>query len=153
MAQLHFSMVINAPREKVWEVMLGEETYREWTEVFNPEGGSHYEGSWDEGEEIRFIGPDEQGRQRGMYSRIAKNKPYEFISIEHLGEIEDGKEVPSPTFAGAHENYTFTDKHGATLLEVDLESNMPDEYAKMFQDMWPQALAKLKQLAEKPPAA
>ncbi|MDQ5893468.1 MAG: hypothetical protein QG640_480, partial [Patescibacteria group bacterium] len=31
MQKIHFSIQINAPKEKVWDTMLGEATYREWT--------------------------------------------------------------------------------------------------------------------------
>jgi uncharacterized protein YndB with AHSA1/START domain len=47
MEKLHFSIVIKAQREKVWEKILGEETYPLWTDVFMP--GSHFEGDWKEG--------------------------------------------------------------------------------------------------------
>lgn len=39
----HFSIAINAPVSKVRDTMLGKDTYRQWTEVFNP-AGSRYEG-------------------------------------------------------------------------------------------------------------
>ncbi|MEX2593834.1 MAG: hypothetical protein WD426_13755 [Anditalea sp.] len=37
--KLHFSKRINAPKEKVWDTMLKDETYREWTSAFTE--GSH----------------------------------------------------------------------------------------------------------------
>ncbi len=130
--------------------MLGDQTYRQWTNIFNPEGGSYFEGSWDKGANIRFIGPTKDGKLSGMYARIAESRPPEFVSIEHLGEIQDGKEVPSPQMAGAHENYTLTEKDGVTKVDVDLEaaSDMADEYAEMSEQMWPKALSKLKEIAE-----
>ena len=36
MEKLYFSIVIKAPKEKVWEVMLGKDTYSDWTEIFSP---------------------------------------------------------------------------------------------------------------------
>ncbi len=45
-----------------------------------------------------------------------------------------------------YENYTLTDVDGKTQLEVDLDSE--EEYADMFDEMWPKALEKLKELAE-----
>ena len=86
----------------------------------------------------------------GMVSRIKENKPYEYISIEHLGIIQNGKEDTTSdevkNWAGALENYTFKDRDGKTELLVDMDSN--DEYSEMFKDMWPRALQKLKELAE-----
>jgi uncharacterized protein YndB with AHSA1/START domain len=152
MANLQFNIHINAPKQKVWETMLGDKTYREWTSVFQP--GSHYEGSWEKGDSIRFVALGEDGKLGGMTSKIAENKPYEFISIEHLGVVTDGKDdFEGPyayEFAGAHENYTFTEDGDGTSLTVDLEGqNLSKEMADMFTEMWPTALEKLKQIAER----
>jgi len=46
MQKLHFSIVINAPKEKVWHAMLDDKQYREWTGAFNP--GSYSEDEYAE---------------------------------------------------------------------------------------------------------
>lgn len=150
MKKLHFSMMINAPKDKVWHAMLDDQPYREWTNAFNE--GSHYKGSWEKGSKILFLGPDPNtGEEGGMVSRIAENKPYEFISIEHLGIVQNGVEDTTSEaarkWAPAFENYTFKDKDGATEVLVDIE--VEDEYVQMFSEMWPKGLWKLKELAEK----
>lgn len=38
--KLHFTITINAPKEKVWDTMLQDTTFREWTAPFNPNGSS-----------------------------------------------------------------------------------------------------------------
>jgi hypothetical protein len=149
MKKLHFSIVINAPKEKVWHTMLDDKSYREWTKAFN-EGG-YYKGSWEKGSKILFLGPDPKtGKEGGMVSRIAENKPYEFISIEHLGIIQDGVEDTTSDeakkWAPAYENYTFTEKDGKTEVSVDMD--LTDEYGDMFNDMWPDGLKRLKTIAE-----
>lgn len=149
MQTLRFTTTINAPQEKVWKTMLEDATYRQWTSAFAE--GSYVEGSWEKGSEIRFLGPDpETGELGGMYARIHDNRPYEFVSIQHLGVIQNGQvdttsdEVKK--WAPAFENYTFTDKNGATELLVETDTN--EAYAEMFQDLWPKALQKLRELAE-----
>src|SRR5687768_13856991 len=146
MQKLHFSVVVNAPKEKVWHAMLDAESYREWTRAFN-EGG-YYQGSWEKGSKILFLGPDpETGKEGGMVSRIADNKPYEFLSIEHLGIVQNGVEDTTSEaarkWAPAYENYTFKGKDGATEVLVDVD--MEDEHAEMFKNMWPAALERLKE--------
>lgn len=42
MKTLNYSINIKASKEKVWDIMLSDKTYREWTKVFNPT--SHFEG-------------------------------------------------------------------------------------------------------------
>lgn len=149
MEKSNFSIVINAPKEKVWKTMLGDSTYREWTTPFNE--GSYYKGDWSEGSKIFFLGPNpETGKEGGMVSRIAKNKLYQFISIEHLGIINDGIEDTTSEevkkWTPAFENYTFKEKNGTT--EVIVEMDIHDEYKEMFEGMWSKALQKLKELAE-----
>lgn len=149
MQKLHFSITINAPKEKVWNTMLEDQTYREWTTAFNP--GSYYKGDWSKGSKMLFLGPNpENGEEGGMVSRIAENKPYEFISIEHLGIVKNGIEdttsEEAKKWTPAFENYTFEEVNGTTRLLVDTDSE--ESYAEMFNNMWPEALQKLKNLAE-----
>jgi hypothetical protein len=150
MNKLRFSAVINAPKPKVWSTMLDDKTYRLWTEPFMP--GSHYVGDWSKGSKILFLAPGKEGKMSGMVSRIAENRRHEYISIEHLGEVHDGKEDTTSeavkAWAGVHENYTFKDKGGATELLVEIDSS-GGEFEEMFKNIWPQALQKLKELAEK----
>ena len=147
MKKLLSSIVINAPKEKVWDTMLGDATYREWTRVFQE--GSYFKGSWEEGSKILFIGPSDEG-DMGMVSRIKENRPYEFVSIEHLGIIKDGVEdtesEEARKWAPAYENYTFREVEGGT--EVLVELDILEEHEEMFAEMWPKALQELKRLAE-----
>ncbi len=150
MQKLHQSIFINAPREKVWDAMLSDVTYREWTMPFNP--GSYYRGSWDKGSKILFLGPNPSGQgEGGMVSRIAENRLHEFISIEHLGIIKDGVEDTMSDevkpWAGAHENYTFVEKDGGTEVVVDIDS-MELEMPSM-EEMWEKSLQILKEIAER----
>lgn len=146
MKTLHFSIFINAPREKVWKTMLEKETYQQWTKAFEPT--STYEGGWEQGSEMRFISTEQNS---GMFSKIKESRLGEFISIEHLGMIKDGvvdttsDEVKKWT--PAFENYTFNEKDGGTELIIDVD--VADEYEETFSDMWPKALQSLKEIAEK----
>jgi hypothetical protein len=128
--------------------MLDEKHYRTWTAVFNPT--SHFKGSWKKGEKIIFVGADESGKEGGMVSRIAENIPNKFVSIEHLGILSDGKEITSGAevdgWAGAFENYTYTQQGNKTLLRVDLDSN--PQYKDYFSETYPKSLAVLKELCE-----
>jgi uncharacterized protein YndB with AHSA1/START domain len=147
MPKIHFSITIDAPQEKVWNTMLDPETYREWTSVFSP--GSYYEGNWEQGSKIVFLGPDEHGNLGGMVSTIAENRPHEFISIQHLGVVADGVEDTTSAVAqkwAGFENYTFKDKGHQTELLVEMDMN--EESKQYFEAAWPNALQKLKALTE-----
>jgi len=141
--------VIHAPVEKVWEKMLGEEGYPQWTYIFSP--GSYYEGSWDSGSEILFLMKDDKGNKQGMFSRIANAIPGERVEIEHLGVIKNGeKSIESPeaiAWGGAREIYEFVaEQTNQTKVLVDVDSNIV--YKSYFEDAWPKALDKLKSIAE-----
>ena len=150
MQQLHFSKQINAPREKVWRTLLDDATYRQWTSVFNP-GGSFYKGDWSTGSKMLFIGPDPKtGIEGGMVSRISENREPEYLSIEHVGMLVQGVEDTTSEevkkWVPAFENYTLNEKDGGTELLIDI--NINEAMAEELINMWPEALEKLKLLAE-----
>ena len=143
--KIRFTSLISAPVSVVWDVMLQPATYTDWTTAFAE--GSTYDGSWDEGARIRFLGPDGQG---GMVSRIARNRRHEFVSIEHLGMMKDGVEDTTSEavreWAPAYENYSFRDVGGST--EVTAELDVPAEWEEFMTAAWPKALARLKEISE-----
>ena len=148
MNKLNFSISIHAPKEKVWNIMLDQNSYRAWTEVFAP--GSHYVGNWEKGSKILFLAPAKSGQMGGMISKIKENRRYEYISIEHCGIVQEGKEDTSSeevkAWAGALENYTLKENNGITELLVEMDS--AEDFENMFKNIWPKALQKLKELAE-----
>jgi len=149
MEKLRQSIRINGPRERVWDVMLADDTYRQWTSAFHP--GSYYKGDWTEGSKILFLGPNPEGSgESGMVSRIKENRPHEFISIEHLGivhnGVEDTESVEARKWAPAYENYTFADRDGGTELSVEMDIEAKER--ENFETMWRNALSRLKQIAE-----
>ena len=145
MKKLHYDATIAAPRALVWDTMLAPDTYQQWTAEFMP--GSYYEGSWDEGSRIRFLAPD----GTGMISVIATNRPHEFVSIKHLGEIKNGVEDTESdavrAWAPAFENYTLSDAGSGTRVDVDMDV-AGGEFEEFMAQTWPRALARLKALCE-----
>lgn len=145
---VRFSIRIRAPRPLVWDTMLGAETYKAWTSVFAE--GSHFDGSWNTGDAIRFLADD----GGGMASVIAESRPPEFVSIKHVGEVTFG--VVDTTservraWAPAFENYTLVSLPGeageATEVAVDLD--ISPEHEGYMQETWPLALARLRRLCE-----
>ena len=152
MKKLQFKVSIHAPVNKVYELMLGiknKTTNEQWTSMFNPT--STYEGSWDMGSKILFIGIDEKGEKGGMVSRIIENIPNQFVSIQHYGlvkadkEITEGPEVEK--WANGLENYTFEENNGVTTLTVNLD--ITEVFLDYMNETYPKALDKLKELCEK----
>jgi hypothetical protein len=152
MKKLQFTESINAPANKIYDFMLGissKSTYEQWTSLFHPT--STYEGSWDKGNKILFIGVDEKGEKGGMVSRIADNIPHRFVSIQHYGllkgdqEITEGPEVEK--WANGFENYTFDENNGTTTVTVDVDTT--EDFLDYMKQTFPKALGKLKEICEK----
>ncbi len=148
MEKIKFETTINAPVEKVYSTMLADATYRQWTAEFNP--SSFYEGKWETGEKMLFVGISKEGKKEGMVSRIKEAAANKYVGIEHLGILQDEKDVTSGPavegWAGAMEEYFFTATNEQTLLQVQMDAN--EDFKAYFESTWPKALNKLKQICE-----
>ena len=146
MQKINFTTTINASKEKVWSTLWNDATYRQWTSAFF-EGSYAITDNWKEGSKVLFVGPD---GKNGMVSKVAVNKPNEYMSFEHLGELKDGVEDTTSDavkiWQGGHENYTLTEKDGHTIVTVDMD--ITETHLDYFVKTWPVALEKLKQVAE-----
>lgn len=151
MEKLQFKTSINASASKVYNVMLGlsdKSNYEAWTALFNPT--SSFEGTWEKGSKMLFVGQDENGDKGGMVSRIIENIPNKFVSIQHYGlvqgnvEVTEGPEVEK--WANGFENYTFEENNGVTTIIVDLDTTV--EFVEYMNEAYPSALEKLKEICE-----
>jgi uncharacterized protein YndB with AHSA1/START domain len=144
MERHQFKTTIKASRERVWEILWGNETYPQWTSAFSE--GSRAETDWKKGSKVLFL----DGKGDGMVSIVDDNVPNEFMSFKHLGVLNNGKEDLQTSkekgWSGAMENYTLKSVGDKTELTVD--QDVEDEYKEYFLSTWPKALEKLKALAE-----
>ena len=142
--KLTYSITISASREQVWHALFDDEPFRKWSGVFAE--GSHYVGDWSVDSEIRFLTEDNDG----MISVIDKNRPYEFMSIRHLGYIRQGVEDTESdevkSWTPAFENYTLKDLRDGTHLTV--ETDTFNDFVEYFNETWPKALVVVKKMAE-----
>lgn len=139
MEKLAFNIEINAPKQKVWDVLWNDSTYPQWTAVFSE--GSRAESDWKEGSKVLFL----DGKGDGMFSTIKTLEENRSMVFEHLGEISKGVEKPQD-WGGATESYFLNEKDGVTELKVELYG--VDEHKDYFKDIFPKALDKVKELSE-----
>lgn len=151
MIKIKFKINIEASIAKVYDTMLGinnKSTYEQWTSLFNPT--STYEGSWDKGSKILFIGVDENGAKGGMVSKVVENIPNQFVSIQHYGLLKEDKEITEgpevEKWANGFENYTFEEDNGIIIVTVDLDTN--EDFLDYMNQTYPKALNKLKEICE-----
>lgn len=144
MERTQFNISIDAPKEKVWNVLWQDDTYREWTSVFSP--GSRAISDWEKGSKIKFLGEKESG----MVAIIEDKVPNEYMAFKHMGEIKDGKEDTEServtAWQGAMETYTLK---GGSPTELKVEIDLNEEYKEMFMGMFPKALQKVKEISER----
>lgn len=139
-----YTATINATAAKLWDVLWADETYRKWTSVFSE--GSHAVTDWQKGSKVLFLGENGDG----MIAKIADNIPNKYMSIHHIGMIKNGVEdydsEEVKKWGEAFENYTLKETNSKTELTVEIDVN--DEWQDYFDQTWPKAFAKLKELAE-----
>jgi 4-hydroxy-3-methylbut-2-enyl diphosphate reductase IspH len=152
MEKLKFTVSIKAAANKVFDVMLGisnKSTYEQWTALFNPT--STYEGSWEKGSKILFVGTDDKGEKGGMVSEISENIPNQFVSIRHYGLVKANEEITQgpdvEKWANGNENYSFVENNGITTVTVELDTT--EEFLDYMRQTYPKALDKLKEICEK----
>lgn len=134
-----FNVKINAPREKVWDVLWNDKTYSQWTQPFSQ--GSYAKTDWKEGSEIFFMAPDDNG----MYGIIEEKKKPKRMVFKHLGEIQKGQNVKKD-WDNVMEIYELNEENGTTNLKVSID--LDTEYEDFFDKIFPKALENLKNLSE-----
>ena len=149
MKKLNLEILIHATPESVWDAVIDDAKYRQWSSAF--QDGSYFEGGWNKGDAIRFIAINMEGQKEGMVSEIAENKYPEHISIRHLGFISNGIEDTTSEvvkkWAPSYENYSLIRvEENKTLFKLDMDTT--EGYYNMFMELWPKALIKLKQVSE-----
>lgn len=145
MEKKSFNIRIDAPRETVWNILWGDATYPQWASAFME--GSRAETDWQEGSRVLFV----DAKKDGMIAVIDKSISHEYMSFRTVGEITNGVEklanASDQEWAGALENYTLKTVDGKTELTID--QDLADQHVDYFVEVWPRALEKIKELAEK----
>jgi uncharacterized protein YndB with AHSA1/START domain len=145
MKRFQFKATIDASPERVWEVLWGDETYPAWTAPFAE--GSQVKTDWQKGSKVLFL----DGKGQGMVSFIDEKIPNEFMSFRHMGMVSNGVEEmdteKTKGWAGALENYTLRPANGGTDLTIDID--ITEDHQEYFNNTWPKALEKLKEISEK----
>lgn len=135
---------IAAPRERVWDVLLEDETFRQWTSAFME--GSFAETDWRAGSPVRFLDP----AGMGIVGHIVVSDRPERLEIEYDGVLLEGKEDydgdEARQWKGARETYQLSERGGRTTLSVT--SDMVDDHYDGMSEAWVRALEKVRALAE-----
>lgn len=144
MTTLEFKIEIKAPKEKVWDVLWKEETYKQWTSVFCE--GTYAVSDWKEGSKIHFLSPNGDG----MNSVIYKKTPNEYMAFKHISELKNFVEMPvdakTQEWTGSMETYQLIEDNGLTVLVAKMDA--VEKYVDYFKTTFPKGLDMVKKLSE-----
>jgi uncharacterized protein YndB with AHSA1/START domain len=142
MKEMQFLVEINATKERVWDTLWRDETFRQWAGIVDP--GTYMVGELKVGNEVQFIS-SENGY--GVTSLVAKLTPGEYLLLRHAADTQEGgKRERAQEWTGGEESYSLTEKDGVTTLTAAFD--VPSEMAEMFKVSYPKALERVKELAE-----
>lgn len=142
MKEMQFVVEINASKEKVWNTLWQDETFRSWASVIDPE--TYMLGELKEGNEVQFISA--QGGY-GVTSLVQKYIQNEFLLLRHQVDTQgEGTETREKEWTGGAENYVLTRENGVTILTVAF--GVPSTQEDYFTVTYPKALTRVKELAE-----
>ncbi|ETA80063.1 hypothetical protein [Youngiibacter fragilis] len=142
MKELQFSIEINAGKEKVWDTLWNDDTFRDWANFIDE--GTYMDGELVEGKDVRFIS---SVNGYGVTSRIAKLIPFHTVLFRHMVDTKErGTEVREDEWTGGTESYLLSETGGDTILTVKMD--VPIEMEELFNERFPMALGRIKSLAE-----
>lgn len=142
MKQMQFTIQINAPKQKVWDTLWQDATFREWAGIIDP--GTHLVGELKEGGEVQFI----SGNGYGVTSLVEKLVVGESLVLKHSADTQDsGKQERENEWTGGKESYSLSEKDGITTLTAAFD--VPLEMEEYFKAAYPKALERVKVLAER----
>jgi len=144
MKTIQKTILIQAAPAKIWDVLTQDQYTREWYTAFSE--GTHATSDWKEGSRITFT----DGSGDGMIGFIAESRPGKSLVFEFTGQIVNGKEDTESeqvqAFKGGQERYRITEKDNGAELEI--HSDMTEEYYDMMSAKWDEGLQIIKNLAE-----
>jgi len=143
MKEMQFSIEIQAAKAKVWDTLWQDKTLREWASIIDP--GTYMVGDLKEDHEVQFISAE---NGYGVTSLVEKLIDGEFVLLRHHADTQEiGKMERENQWTGGKESYALTEKDGTTTLTAAFD--VPPELEEYFKDKYPQALERVKALAEK----
>ena len=142
MHQEEFSIEIHAPKERVWETLWNDRTFRDWANLIDE--GMYMKGELIEGEEVQFI----SGLNGyGVTSMVEKLEPYSFVLLRMLVDTkESGEALREEEWTGGSESYALNEEGEVTTLT--LTTDVPPTQEVTMRERLPKALARVKELAE-----
>jgi len=142
MEKIQFSIEIEAPKERIWNTLWEDKTFRDWASIIDE--GLYMVGEMKGGKEVQFIS---SVSGYGVTSLVDKLIVNEFVLFKHMVDTKErGEQKREKEWGGGTESYILKERGDMTTLTVELD--VPPEQIKTFKDRLPKALKRVKELAE-----
>ena len=142
MNKMQFVVEINATKQKVWDTLWQDTTFRQWAGIIDP--GTYMVGDLQQGNEVQYI----SANGFGVTSLVEKLVVGEFLLLKHRADTQDqGKQERKNEWTGGQESYSLDEKDGTTTLTVAFD--VPPELEGYFAINFPKALERVKVLTER----
>lgn len=139
---MQFSVQINSSKDKVWNTLWDDKTFKIWANLLDE--GTYMVGELIEGNQIQFISSI---NGYGVTSLVEKVVPNEYLLLKHSADTQNtGKNERDKQWTGGEEIYSLTENNGVTTLLATFD--VPAELEQYFNDAYPRAFNKIKELAE-----
>lgn len=143
MKKLHFSILINTSKARVWSTLWEDKTFRDWANIIDE--GQYMVGEIKERNEVQFIS---SVSGYGVTSLVEKLAQREFVSFRQMADTKDsGDQEREKEWTGGTESYSLAENEGVTTLTVSID--VPPGQEETFKIRFPKALERVKILAEK----
>ncbi len=143
MQKKQFSIEIKALRERVWNTLWEDKTFRDWANIIDE--GTYMVGEIKEGNEVQFISSVSGYGVTSLVEKLALN---EFVSFKQMADTKDsGEREREKEWTGGTESYSLAENNGVTTLTVDID--VPPGQEETFKIRFPKALDRVKILVER----
>lgn len=142
MKDMYFSIEINASKEKVWDTLWQDESFRLWAGIIDQE--TYMDGILKKGNKVKFIS---KKNGYGVTSLVEDLIVNELLLLRHESDTQDaGKRERVNEWTGGTESYKLIKNDGSTTLSTTFD--VPEDMESYFSSVYPKALQKVKTLAE-----
>lgn len=139
---MQFSIEINAPKQKVWDTLWQDKTFRDWAGIIDP--GTYMVGDLKEGNEVQYMSAE---NGYGVTSLVDTLIPNEYLLLKHAADTQDsGAHQRDEQWTGGQESYNLSEDGGVTRLIVAFD--VPTELEEYFSNTYPKVLQRIKELSE-----
>jgi uncharacterized protein YndB with AHSA1/START domain len=140
MQTIEKTIEIDAPIEKVYEVLVNPQFTRAWGNAFSE--GAHVESDWKPGSEVVWKDKDGNVGAKGI---VIENEPSRRIAVAFYDDVN----AKPPTAPGQYkEVYMVQPNQNQSQLKVEAGA-LPESDIKSHSPLWDKALQVIKELAEK----